>query len=943
MSLLVDCAPPHHSTMKVLTSQGSQKDPIKPSAPPKAKQPEKSMTEVKPLSSESCKTPPTGDKQNNETIQKLKMQMPFSDSEVTRDSMTETKQADRLPPIHKSLTKSTQSPVSGTKNKTVTSKTLSSKSPSADAINSKPGDPGSPKTLHTSGSPIKTKSNTSVNKSVRISLNKIQGVPGASPVKNRTYKYVDQSPYIRDNSYAVSGGESLWKRQQTVISHIVNKINSSQKLNRTINGSSPIREQNENEAPKSVLRRSRTMPTRIVQLNDNTIGVNDKMKSKSLLELERKAKIEAEKAIRNKKVFAVMGPYPAIRSSLFQRGWVEKFHRIPSKEKNSAMYEPEDSDEDDTHINDGVHLEQTQQRKIRPCMKLNDEEENMMMMMSHVVRNSTPTLIFSVKANAVDKNSLKSTQMFNHVPKANIFTTKVGLCESLQNVPWYHNEDPNLFFPRCFRLDDPEDKEAFIDNFRLTACMNIVKLVVQLSQQNKDSSDEENNDNNLNEEDSANKSHNNNSDNTSKQAVTNRNDNQEKTSEIEKTSKSENEQVAIDSNQKVSLEIELLKDKRIHLKGIHVTKKGDSSPRKAQTVVPPKAVEWAMKQCNKYLKACCHDDIDELVDPDMLTDGDWDQLIQWSYQLIHDGAGVTLLESQVDVCEGLIKCIEEAWAQYEMDGLKNVWMVKPGAKSRGRGIECFNKLEDIEKYMRDSLTESKETNFVVQKYIERPLLVYNTKFDIRQWFLVTDWNPLTVWLYQDSYLRFSSQEYTLDNLDNRAIHLCNNSVQKYYTVGERSTSLPDDNMWTHTEFVNYLADQGHAENVWQNIVYSGMKNAIICSMTASQDAIEYRKGAFALYGADFMLTEDLRPWLIEINSSPSMEYSARATAKLCPRVLEDTLKVVIDRKENPSCDVGRFELIHKQNQVPYPNPSWVDSGLIVSGKKVRKPRKSTMK
>ena len=79
-------------------------------------------------------------------------------------------------------------------------------------------------------------------------------------------------------------------------------------------------------------------------------------------------------------------------------------------------------------------------------------------------------------------------------------------------------------------------------------------------------------------------------------------------------------------------------------------------------------------------------------------------------------------------------------------------------------------------------------------------------------------------------------------------------------------------------------------DLWDTQIYPGMKQGIIGVLLASQETTDVRKNCFELYGADFMLSEDLRPWLIEINSCPCMSASTSVTARMCAQCLEDTIK-----------------------------------------------------
>jgi tubulin monoglycylase TTLL3/8 len=49
-----------------------------------------------------------------------------------------------------------------------------------------------------------------------------------------------------------------------------------------------------------------------------------------------------------------------------------------------------------------------------------------------------------------------------------------------------------------------------------------------------------------------------------------------------------------------------------------------------------------------------------------------------------------------------------------------------------------------------------------------------------------------------------------------------------------------------------------------------------------------------MFGFDIMLDDEYNPWLIEVNSSPSLEYSTEVTTRLVKMVLSDIIKVVID-------------------------------------------------
>ncbi|XP_074466854.1 tubulin monoglycylase TTLL3-like isoform X1 [Sebastes fasciatus] len=553
------------------------------------------------------------------------------------------------------------------------------------------------------------------------------------------------------------------------------------------------------------------------------------------------AKALADKAVRMHKVFTVQGPYPVIRAALRARGWVEQRVHRPNHhvyQRHCDEGRASSNDEDDENSD---HVEEEQ------------DPDGLYGIMSRLVRNKMVYFYWTNRRDAIYTNSLQKEQITNHFAKAGSFTTKVGLCVNLRNLHWFDSADPDTFFPRCYRLGALDEKHAFIEDYRRTACTSFLKYIVEREQGT---------------------SHN-----------------------------------------------------------IQAARK--QSKQRSRPMNLSLMISSALKVCHEFLESLEHRDIDiNMETPQTLTKEEWAEFINSYYLVVHGGALIEDSDRFVSCCKAMLQRLATVSPQLDIDGIHNIWIIKPGAMSRGRGIKCARHLDQILQLVDVDPILIRESKWVVQKYLECPLLVHGTKFDVRQWFLVTDWNPLTVWFYKKCYLRFSTQPYSLDTMDS-SVHLCNNSIQRHLTPSrQRHCGIPADNMWSDDQFRTFLSSQGR-EAQWQTVVVPGMEKAVIHALQATQDLMESRKNTFELYGADFMLGHDLRPWLIELNASPTMARSTPVTARLCTAVQEDTLRVVLDLRADRTASTGDFQLIYRQAAVDV--PQYVGVNLLVEGSKIRCP------
>ena len=196
------------------------------------------------------------------------------------------------------------------------------------------------------------------------------------------------------------------------------------------------------------------------------------------------------------------------------------------------------------------------------------------------------------------------------------------------------------------------------------------------------------------------------------------------------------------------------------------------------------------------------------------------------------------------------------------------------------------------------------------------MLYLNRKFDIRCYLLITIIkNSFSAYFYKEGYLRTSCQEFDMQRIHDKFIHLTNDAVQKNSPDYGR---FEDGNKLSYDDFQRYINENCEEKVNFKNSVYPKMKKIVLDTVKATAKKLDPKKRnhCFEVLGYDFMLDEMYNPWLLEVNTNPCLALSGKYLASLIPMMISHSLEIVLGQLfPNNSINVetqNQYELIYLQ-------------------------------
>ncbi|KAF2901433.1 hypothetical protein ILUMI_04757 [Ignelater luminosus] len=240
------------------------------------------------------------------------------------------------------------------------------------------------------------------------------------------------------------------------------------------------------------------------------------------------------------------------------------------------------------------------------------------------------------------------------------------------------------------------------------------------------------------------------------------------------------------------------------------------------------------------------------------------------HQKVNKLPGSGYITNKVDLVTSGLKYIPAA---FRLPKDKNKLLEYAEKNSKTKFVQKSNDHRNIFIRKTDEIDLEKEGTFV-QEFVDKPLLISGYKFDIGIYTIITSVDPLRMYMYNgDALLRFCPVQYYPFNASN---------IDKY-VVGDDylpTWEVPGLKYFYNTlgfsmkESLNaYL----RSKNKNPNIIWEQIEDSLrIVGLAKEQQIINVinrfpsKRNFFEMMRFDFVVTEDLKVYLMEANMSPNL-------------------------------------------------------------------------
>ncbi|KAM5320126.1 inactive polyglycylase TTLL10 [Glossophaga mutica] len=284
---------------------------------------------------------------------------------------------------------------------------------------------------------------------------------------------------------------------------------------------------------------------------------------------------------------------------------------------------------------------------------------------------------------------------------------------------------------------------------------------------------------------------------------------------------------------------------------------------------------------------------------------------------------------------------EEREAFFTLFDETQTWICKPTASNQGKGIFLLRHQEEVAALQ--AKTQSIEEDpvhrkmalpvrapqaRVVQRYIQNPLLLDGKKFDVRAYLLIACAVPYMVF-FGHGYARLTLNLYDPRSQDLSG-HLTNQFMQKKSPL---YVLLKEDTVWSMEQLNRYINSKFREPrglpSDWVFTTFTRRMQQIMAHcFLAVKPKLECKLGYFDLIGCDFLIDDNFKVWLLEMNSNPALHTNCEVLKEVVPRVVMETLDLALEtfqkslrgQKMLPLLSQRRFVLLLNGETDLWPRP-----------------------